>query len=185
MIVSGGVKFHPDLEPLLVDIHLLKPHPDNPSNGDEDEIVTSIEVNGMYRPVYVQRSTCFILAGNTTYAACMNLGAERIPVIWLDVDDEAALRILLGDNELARLAIVDRALLTPLVNRLLETELKLLGTGYREPTQPPSAEDFMPDPVEAQHLVCVNLTGDQMVAWFDLDGESDRERLTGLLESRF
>lgn len=183
MIVSGGVKFHPDLEPLLVDINLLRPHPDNPSSGDEDEIVTSIEINGMYRPIYVQMSTHFILAGNTTYAACMNLGALRIPVVWLDVDDEAALRILLGDNELARLAIVDRALLSPLVARLLETELKLLGTGYHEPTVPNGADDLDPAPIEPQHMVCVNLVGEEMVTWFDLDGDTDRERLAYLIEN--
>ena|GEM_PF-6459138 len=183
MIVSGDVKFHPSLEPLLEDIRRVRPHPENPSSGDEDEIVTSIEVNGMYRPIYVQESTGYILAGNTTYAACMSLRALRIPVIWLDVDDEQALRILLGDNELARLAIVDRALLNPLVARLLETEMRLLGTGYREPTSSPNAEDFLPPPIEPAHLVCVNLTGDQMVAWFDLEGDTDRERLDYLIEN--
>jgi hypothetical protein len=182
VIVSGDVKFHDALEPLLDDITRLRPHPDNPSSGDEDEIVTSIEVNGMYRPVMAQSSTGYILAGNTTYSACLNLRALRIPVVWLDVDDDAALRILLGDNELARLAIVDRALLTPLVNRLLETELRLLGTGYREPTVPNSADDLMPPPIEPAHMVCVNLTGDEMVSWFDLDGDTDRDRLLGLLQ---
>ena len=183
MIQSGDVKFHPDLEPLLVDINLVRPHPENPSSGDEDEIVTSIEVNGMYRPIYVQQSTRYILAGNTTYAACLNLRALRIPVIWLDVDDEQALRILLGDNELARLAIVDRALLNPLVQRLLETELKLLGTGYHEPSRPTSADDLLDPPIEPQHMVCVNLTGDEMVVWFDLEGDTDRERLSHLIEN--
>ena len=137
----------------------------------------------MYRPIYVQESTGYILAGNTTYAACMNLRALRIPVVWLDVDDEAALRILLGDNELARLAIVDRALLSPLVARLLETEMRLLGTGYREPTEPSGAEDLLPAPIEPAHLVCVNLTGDEMITWFDLDGDTDRERLTYLMDN--
>lgn len=183
MIVSGGVKFHDALAPLLDDITKLRPHPDNPSSGDEDEIVTSIEVNGMYRPVMAQSSTGYVLAGNTTYAACLNLRALRIPVVWLDVDEEAALRILLGDNELARLAIVDRALLSPLVNRLLETELKLLGTGYQEPSRPNSAEDFDPAPIEPQHMVCVNLVGEEMVTWFDLDGDTDRERLAFLIEN--
>ena len=182
MIVSGDVRFHDALEPLLDDIEKLRPHPDNPSNGDQDEIVTSIEVNGMYRPVMAQSSTGYILAGNTTYAACLALGSLKIPVVWLDVDEEAAMRILLGDNELARLAIVDRALLAPLVQRLLETELRLLGTGYREPDRPPQADDFPPPPIEPVHMVCVNLTGDEMVSWFDLDGETDRERLLGLLQ---
>lgn len=184
MIVSGDVRFHPALEPLLDDIEKLRPHPDNPSSGDEDEIVTSIEINGMYRPVMAQSSTGYILAGNTTYAACLALGSLRIPVVWLDVDDEAALRILLGDNELARLALVDRALLTPLVNRLLETELRLLGTGYHEPAAARPADDLMPPVAEAAHMLCINLVGDEMASWFDVPGETDRERLFFLLDLR-
>ena len=176
MIVSGDVKFHPALEPLLEPIEAVRPHPDNPSSGDEDEIATSIEVNGMYRPIYVQLSTGYILAGNTTYASCLRLGSLRIPVIWLDVDDETALRILLGDNELARLAIVDQGLLAPLVERLLETELRLLGTGLTEHELPPPAD------IEPAHTACVNLTGDDLVSWFDLPADDDRGRLTYLLD---
>lgn len=138
----------------------------------------------MYRPVYVQSSTGFVLAGNTTYAVCMRLGAERIPVIWLDIDDVTALRILLGDNQLARLALVDQALLRPQIEALLQTELRLLGTGFTEPDlSSPENDDLVPPPIEPAHMVCVNLTGDEMVAWFDLEGDTDRERLTSLLRS--
>lgn len=180
MIVSGGLRFHPDLEPLLVDITRVRPHPDNPSSGDEDAIEESILVTGMYRPIYVQASTGYILAGNTTYAVCLRLGADRIPVVWLDVDTPTGLRILLGDNQLARLALVDQALLRPQIEALLATELRLLGTGYREPEQSAPA-DLVPPPAEPAHLVCVNLTGEAMFAWFDLDGDTDRDRLLGLL----
>jgi ParB-like chromosome segregation protein Spo0J len=183
VIVSGGVKFHPDLAPLMVDITLVRPHPDNPSSGDEDAIEESILVSGMYRPIYVQQSTGYILAGNTTYAVCMRLQSDQIPVVWLDVDDMTALRILLGDNQLARLALVDQALLRPQMQALLATELRLLGTGYSEPTSQVPENDLVPDPIEPAHLVCVNLTGDEMVSWFDLEGDTDRERLTFLIEN--
>ena len=157
------------------DITKVRPHPDNPSSGDLEEIAVSIEISGMYRPVEAQRSTGYILAGNTTYAACLSLESAILPIIWLDVDDEAALRILLGDNQLARLAIVDQGLLTPLVERLLETEMRLLGTGYTEPELPPEAD------IEPAHMACVNLTGDDLVTWFDLPYDDDRGRLTYLL----
>jgi len=175
MIRSGDVKFHPALAPLMEDITGVRPHPDNPNNGDEFEISVSIEVNGMYRPVEAQLSTGFILAGNTTYAACMALGSLRIPVIWLDVDDETALRILLGDNQLARLARMDAGLERPLLQTLLDTELKLLGTGYPEPPPPPPESP-------PGHTVSVYLTADAMATWFDVPGESDRERLFFLMD---
>lgn len=178
MITSGAVRYHPALESLLVPIEWVSPHPDNPSSGDEEAIAVSIEVNGMYRPVYAQRSTGWILAGNTTYASCLDLGADLIPVIWLDVDAEAALRILLGDNQLARLALVDRGLLEPHLNALLATELKLLGTGFTEYVPPPPV-------VGPGHTVSVYLTGEMMARWFDTPGDNDRERLLHLMGLRW
>ena len=132
----------------------------------------------MYRPIYVQLSTGYILAGNTTYAACLRLGSLRIPVVWLDVDDETALRILLGDNELARLAIVDQGLLAPLVERLLETELRLLGTGLTEHELPE------PTDIEPAHMVCVSLSGDLLASWLEVPGETDLDRFAYLLALR-
>lgn len=179
MIPSGGVKFHPALGPLLEPIEKVRPHPENPNNGDDEEIAVSIEVNGMYRPVEAQTSTGHILAGNTTYAACLLLESAVIPVIWLDVDDETAVRILLGDNALARLARMDVGLESELVDRLLETELRLLGTGYTEPPLP-----ALPTEPEPGYLVSVYLSADQRASWLDIPGENDRDRLEFLLGLR-
>jgi site-specific DNA-methyltransferase (adenine-specific) len=177
MIISGAVKFHDDLADLLVPIETISPHPDNPNNGDTEAIAESIQINGMYRPVYVQDSTSYVLAGNTTYAACLSLEADQIPVIRLRVDNETAHRILLGDNQLARLAVLDAGLLQGSLEALLETELGLLGTGFTD--NPPSAVETMPNP---NHTVIVSLTGDDLDRWFDLPGQTDRDRLLGLLD---
>jgi len=179
VIVSGRVRFHPALKDLLVPIESVFPHPDNPSNGDEEAIADSIEISGMYRPVWVQKSTRFILGGNTTHAACLDLGSDLIPIVELDVDDEAALRILRGDNQLARLAVIDRGLLTPLLDTLRETELKLLGTGYSEPPDLPELPE-----VELSYTVTVTLGADETAQWFEVPGESDHSRLLWLLENR-
>lgn len=179
MIVSGGVRFHPSLESLLVPIDTVRPHPDNPSSGDQDAVEESIEVNGMYRPVWAQLSTGYILGGNTTYASCLALGATELPVVWLDVDELTATRILLGDNEIARRAVVDLGLLGPMIDRLLETELRLLGTGYEEAPPPPPLTE-----IEPAHTVTVYLTGENMVSWFDIPGEGDREKLLWLMDRR-
>lgn len=175
MIVSGGVAYHPALKPLLEPITKITPHPENPNNGDEEAIAGSIEVNGMYRPVEAQLSTGYILAGNTTYAACLDLGAELIPILWLDVDDETALRILLGDNQLARLARIDQGLLQPQLDALLATELGLLGTGFTEPVE-------VIEETEPGHTVSAWLSGERLVQWFELPGDNDRQRLIRLLE---
>jgi hypothetical protein len=130
MTTSGLVRFHPDLADLLVNIDDVHQHPDNPNNGDVEAITTSIEINGMYRPIYVQKTSGAIIAGNHTWEACKTLGAEQIPVIEIDCDDTTAQRILLADNKIAALAQPDDALLLNLLENLAATD-SLLGTGYR------------------------------------------------------
>jgi len=130
MITSGLVLFHEDLQPLLVDIDSVQQHPSNYNNGDVEALGESIEVNGMYRPIYVQSSTGYIIAGNHTWVACKGLGAEKIPVVRLDVDDNTALRIMLADNRIAAMAVPDNAQLLDLLKHL-DTHDSLLGTGYQ------------------------------------------------------
>jgi ParB/Sulfiredoxin domain len=129
--VGGLVQVHDGvLHPELVPTDQVRPHPDNPWCGDSEAIGDSIQINGMYRPLYAQRSTGYILAGNHTYAAACELGAETVPVIWLDMDD-AALRTLLADNRIAQLGRYDDGLLLPLLVQMRDND-SLLGTGWTE-----------------------------------------------------
>ena len=128
MIHSGPVRYHDDLAQLLTPIDDLKQHPDNPNNGDIDAIAESIDTNGMYRPIFVQKDTGWIIAGNHTWEACKMLGADEIPVVYLDVDNRTAAKIMLADNRTAALAIPDPALLLNLMHDHLHDDL--LGTGY-------------------------------------------------------
>jgi hypothetical protein len=156
METSGLVQFHPDLTSLLMPIDDIQQYPGNANNGDIDGIAESIQINGMYRPVYVQRSTGYIVAGNSTWEACKTLEATEIPAIFLDIDDTTALRIVLADNRLARNALMDSGDELDLLHALSETD-SLLGTGYspldmkrleRLTTPPaPVAEDFTTWPV--------------------------------------
>lgn len=124
-----AVRFHDALAALLVDADEVRPHPDNAKNGDTDAIVRSMVKNGVYRPVMAQRSTGYVLAGNHTYAALLELGATQVPVVWLDVDTDAARRIMLADNRTADLGRMDDGLLVALL-RDTDTAGGLEGTGY-------------------------------------------------------
>ena len=116
-----------------VDVEAIFQHPDNANNGDIDAIEESIEVNGFFAPILVQRSTGYILAGNHRYFAAYRLGARQVPVIYLDVDDERAKRIMLADNRTARLGHDDEALLADALRDLYATDVGLAGTGYHQP----------------------------------------------------
>jgi hypothetical protein len=125
------VRYQDDLVPLMQPIDSVKQNPDNYNQGDLEAISESIEVNGMYRPIYVSRQTNLIVAGNHTWHACKELGAEVIPVIWLDGDQTQMVKTMIADNRTAALARPDESQLLSLLTTL-HTADDLTGTGYKE-----------------------------------------------------
>ena len=105
-------------------------HPDNPRQGDIGAIIESIEANGWFGTLVAQCSTGHVLAGNHRLQAASHLDIDKVPVHWVDVDDEAALRILLADNRTSDLATNDDAVMAELLMALAKTEIGLPGTGY-------------------------------------------------------
>jgi DNA modification methylase len=120
----------PEIQSLATPITQLKPHPQNVRQGDIGAISLSLEQHGQYRPIVVQQSTGFILAGNHTYKAAKALKWKDIAATYVDVDDEQALRILLIDNRANDLASYDDSALVDMLKALMDTELKLDGTGF-------------------------------------------------------
>lgn len=108
----------------------LTPHPDNANIGDVEAIKQSIRVNGFYAPIIAQASTGYIIVGNHRFRAAQELGAVTVPAIFLDVDDEQAMRLMLADNRTARLGHDDMEALSAALSQLAESEVGLLGTGY-------------------------------------------------------
>lgn len=114
----------------LAPLDAVRPHPRNPRQGDTGAIHESITANGFYGAIIAQKSTGFILAGNHRWQAAQQAGATEVPVTWVDVDDDHALRILLADNRTNDLATYDDETLVALLNDLNVSERGLAGTGY-------------------------------------------------------
>lgn len=114
----------------MVDVKLLKRHPRNPNQGDYGAIAESIETNGFFGALVVQRSTGRVLVGNHRLQVAQDQGIAELPVLYVDVDDERALRILLADNRTARLGHDALDLLGDLLVELAMSEDGLAGTGY-------------------------------------------------------
>jgi len=110
-------------------ISKLTPHPDNPRNGDTEAIGASLNALGFYGVVIAQLSTGRILAGNHRYHVALEQGATHLPVAWVDVDDETALKLMLGDNRTSDLAWQDDTQLAKILQELA-AEDTLIGTGY-------------------------------------------------------
>lgn len=113
----------------------VRHHPSNPRKGNVKAVMESIRTNGFFGTIVVQESTGYILAGNHRVMAARELGLDEVPVVWVDVDDEAAMRILLADNRTSDLATYDNRELAGLLEHLASTDDGLVGTGY-------SDEDF-------------------------------------------
>lgn len=119
---------HPTLDKLIVDIDGLVPYGKNPRKGDVKRIAESLENNGQYKPIVVRAGTNEVLAGNHTLKAAKSLKWEKIAVTFVDVDDDAAARIVLADNRTSDLAEYDDKALAELLAGLPSVE----GTGFNQ-----------------------------------------------------
>lgn len=113
-----------------VPVDALTPHPMNVNEGDVGAITESIDALGFYGAVVAQEATGLIIAGEHRWRSAQGRGAETLPVLWLDVDDDTVLRILVGDNRLARKGRDDPTGLFQLLGVLEAQPLGLTGTGY-------------------------------------------------------
>lgn len=104
-------------------------HPRNPRQGDIGAIHESIDANGFYGAILVQKTTGHVLAGNHRLQAAIASGATRVPIIEIDVDDKTALRILTADNRVNDLAGYDKDALAALLTEIASTD-SLHGTGF-------------------------------------------------------
>ncbi|WP_171074370.1 ParB N-terminal domain-containing protein [Nonomuraea basaltis] len=113
----------------LIPVVDLEPHPENPHRGDVDVIGDSIDENGFYGAVLVQRSRMRIIAGEHRWQGAQARGLAEVPCVLLDVDDERAKKILLADNRTAALGYEDPDALAALLASLDDD---LAGTGYSD-----------------------------------------------------
>ena len=103
----------------------------NPRRGNIDAVAESMETNGVYQPVIINRGThtgreMEVIAGNHRVQAAQKLGLESIPAIVLDITDSEAKRIALADNRTSDLAEYDAQALLDMLDDLDD----LVGTGY-------------------------------------------------------
>jgi ParB-like chromosome segregation protein Spo0J len=72
------------IEAEQVPISELRPYERNPRRGDVEAIKESLEVNGQYRPIVVNKRDNTVVAGNHTLAAAKKLDWETIAVTFVD-----------------------------------------------------------------------------------------------------
>ena len=109
-----------------VDINSIFPYPMNARQGDIGSIAESLKENGQYRPIVVNKFDNSILVGNHTWKAAKMIGWKEVAVTFVDVDEEAAARIVLVDNKTADMATYDHVELAEMLRGMSSFD----GTGY-------------------------------------------------------
>jgi ParB-like chromosome segregation protein Spo0J len=143
-----------------VPLDQLEEHPDNPRRGDVDAIAAAIAANGWHGALIAQRSTSRVLAGNHRLRAARLLGMDTVPVLWLDVDDEVAQRILVADNRATDLGYFDEEALA----QALQSAGDLAGTLFSEADLELLAAPLPPER-ETMHMSLVEPAGQQTEAY--------------------
>jgi ParB-like chromosome segregation protein Spo0J len=161
---KSGVKDAPGIVPQkyeMVPVGALQPNGWNVNQGDLGSIIQSVQVNRFYGAVLAQKSSGKIIAGEHRWRAAQSEGLQAVPVIWMDVDDDTAKRIMLADNRTSRLGMDDPAALADLLQSLPSLE----GTGFdsealQELLSDMSATPFdgpaEPDPTTPDPKCCPN-----------------------------
>ena len=116
------------MEVFWTGIDTLKEYPGNARRGNISVLAQSLKANGQYRPIVVQKSTNYVLAGNHLLRAAKSIGMDKIDAVFIECTDEQALRIVLADNRTADLGDYNDELLKNLLKELEDLE----GTGYTE-----------------------------------------------------
>lgn len=131
----------------------LNQYPNNPRKGNVELIAESLEAYGQYKPITVNKRNGQILAGNHTFRAAQKLGWDSIDVVYVDVDDTTAAKIVAMDNRTTDLGDYDKEILADLLKNVSD----LSGTGYttqefddllasiQEDNLPDLSKDYMPE----------------------------------------
>ena len=133
-----------------VPLDRLTPHPANPNQGDAGLIGELLDANGFVGAVLAQKSTGLLIDGEHRWIAAGQHGMPTIPVVWVDVDDDARDRLLASLNESTRRGRNDEVKLVALLQGLAVTQRGLAGAAFDgddldaliKHLDPPPPEDF-------------------------------------------
>jgi len=119
----------PQLRSLVVPIESVTLHPRNPRLGVVEAVAASLARFGQQKPIVVQASTRFVVAGNHVLRAAQSLGWREIAANVEALDDASAIAFMLTDNRTSDLGGYDDALLAAILAEQAAQE-NLAATGY-------------------------------------------------------
>ncbi len=127
---------HESLLPLAVDVDVLRLLDGNPRIGDVDAIMASYQEFGQVKPIVARKNddgTATVIAGNHQLQAAVNLGWDKIAVVYLEADDKRAIAYAIADNRTMELGYTEPELLESLLIDVADYYPELFeGLGWDE-----------------------------------------------------
>ena len=119
-----------------VEIHKLKPNPQNPNTHPEEQVKLLAEIiktTGWRAPITVSNLSGYIVKGHGRLMAAELLGCATVPVDFQDYENESLeLADLMADNRIAELSTVDNKKLLNLFEEFDTGEVDFELSGYDE-----------------------------------------------------
>jgi ParB/RepB/Spo0J family partition protein len=112
----------------------LRPWADNPRKNDDAvaAVAASIRRFGFGAPILARRANHEIIAGHTRWKAAQQLGLDRVPVRFLELDPVDAHLLALADNRLTEEASWNDEMLAAVLADLKAHEADLAATGFSD-----------------------------------------------------
>ena len=118
-----------------VPITAIRPWKDNPRKNDGEpvrKVVESIRRFGFGAPILARKANGEIIAGHTRWKAAQELGLDRVPVRFLDLDPADAHLLALADNRIGEEAGWDDEVLAAVLAELKAHDADLAATGFSD-----------------------------------------------------
>jgi site-specific DNA-methyltransferase (adenine-specific) len=107
---------------------------DNPRKNKAaiKHVAESISRFGFASPIIARAADKMIIAGHTRYEAAKELGLDKVPVRYLDLDPADSKLLALADNKTAEIADWDTEKLEQVMQEILDEGLTLEGLGWTD-----------------------------------------------------
>jgi hypothetical protein len=123
-----------DTAAIWENIDKLQKWKDNPRKNKAaiKHVAESIKRFGFASPIIARAADKMIIAGHTRYEAAKDLGLDKVPVRYLDLDPADSKLLALADNKTAEVADWDEEKLEQVMQDLLDEGLSLDGLGWTD-----------------------------------------------------
>lgn len=150
-----------------VPIGSLRPWADNPRKNDGapvKKVAESIKRFGFASPI-IARMDGEIIAGHTRWKAAQELGLDRVPVRFMDLDPVDSKLLAIADNRVAEEAEWDEAILAKLLGEMEQQGVDISVTGFDDGEVNRLLSEKGDNDAEAEWLGMPEFVADDQLAW--------------------